>query len=154
MRRAQLRWPFTINAFVLLPEHLHTIWSLPSGDTAYPTGWGWIKKEFTKEWLNAGGAEQVVSARRRRAGRRGVWQRRYWEHTIEDEDDFERHFDYIHYNAVKHKLARCPRDWPWSSFQRWVEYGVYPADWACGQRRPPPDFRSIDESVGEPEAFR
>jgi putative transposase len=100
LRRAQLKLPFTINAIVLLPEHLHAIWSLPSGDTAYSARWGWIKKEFSKVWLELGGAEQPVSAGRERERRRGVWQRRFWEHTLESEDDFERNFDYIHYNTV------------------------------------------------------
>ena len=111
-RRCLLKWPFTINALVLLPEHLHAIWSLPPGDDEYPKRWGWIKKEFTKEWLRLGGAEQPFSDGRRRERRRGVWQPRYWEHTLEDEDDFERHFDYIHYNPVKHGHVKCPRDWP------------------------------------------
>jgi putative transposase len=134
---------------VLLPEHLHAIWSLPLGDTEYSTRWAWIKKEFTKEWLALGGSEQSISAGGQREGRRGVWQRRFWEHTLESEDDFERHFDYVHYNPVKHEHLRCPRDWQWSSFHRWVSAGVYSADWACSQD-PPLDFRDIEESVGEP----
>jgi putative transposase len=149
IRRAQLKWPVTINAIVLLPEHLHAIWSLPSGDTRYSTRWGWIKKEFTKEWLALGGIEQPVSAGREHEGRRGVWQRRFWEHTLESEDDFERHFDYIHYDPVKHGYVRCPRDWPWSSFHLWVTAGVYPADWACWNRGPL-KFSDIEDSVGEP----
>ena len=149
IRRAQLKWPVTINAIVLLPEHLHAIWSLPSGDTRYSARWGWIKKEFTKEWLALGGLEQPVSTGREQEGRRGVWQRRFWEHTLESEDDFERHFDYIHYNPVKHRHVRCPRDWLWSSFHRWVTAGVYPADWACGNRGPL-NFSDIEDSVGEP----
>ncbi len=149
LRRVQLQRPFTINAVVLLPEHLHAIWSLPSGDTEYSARWGWIKKEFTKQWLALGGAEQPVSAGRERERQRGVWQRRFWEHTLESEDDFERHFDYIHYNPVKHGHVRCPRDWPWSSFHRWMRVGVYPADWACSHREPL-NFRDIEDSVGEP----
>jgi putative transposase len=148
LRAAKVRWPFTINALVLLPEHLHAIWSLPSGDTAYSTRWAWIKKEFTKEWLKLGGAEKSVTAGDRRERRRGVWQGRFWEHTLESEDDFDRHFDYVHYNPVRHNLVRFPRDWPWSSFHRWVRAGVYPEDWACSQEVR--DFRDIEESVGEP----
>lgn len=89
------------------------------------------------------------SAGREHERRRGVWQRRFWEHTLESEDDFERHFDYIHYNPVKHGHVRCPRDWPWSSFHRWVQIGVYPADWACSHHGQL-DFRDIEDSVGEP----
>jgi putative transposase len=151
-RRCLLRWPFTINALVLLPEHLHAIWSLPPGDDDYPKRWGWIKKEFTKEWLHVGGAEERVSDARRRERRRGVWQPRYWEHTLEDEDDFERHFDYIHYNPVKHGHVKCPRDWPWSSFHRWVARGVYSEHWACSQGGFLMDFSDIEDHVGEPDA--
>ncbi len=110
IRKCQMRWPFHINAMVLLPEHLHAIWSLPPGDTDYPKRWAWIKKEFTKTWLSLGGTEQPQSPGRQRDGRRGVWQPKYWEHTLEDEDDFERHFDYIHYNPVKHRHVRCPHE--------------------------------------------
>lgn len=154
-RRCQEKWPFTFNALVLLPDHLHAIWSLPPGDDEYPKRWGWIKKEFTKEWLSVGGMEESISAARQEERRRGVWQPRYWqprywEHTLEDEDDFERHFDYVHYNPVKHGYAKCPRDWPESSFHRWVAAGVYPEHWACTQRGFSMDFGDIEESVGEP----
>ena len=123
-RRCLLKWPFTINALVLLPEHLHAIWSLPPGDVEYSKAAGvGLKKEFTKEWLRTGVGcfEERFSDARRRERRRGVWQPRFWEHTLEDEDDFERHFDYVHYNPVKHGHVRCPRDWPSSTFHRWVE---------------------------------
>jgi putative transposase len=149
-RKCLLKWPFTINALVLLPEHLHAIWSLPPGDDEYPKRWGWIKKEFTKEWLYVGGAEGHISDGRMRERRRGIWQPRFWELTLEDEDDFERHFDYIHYNSVKHGHVKCPRDWPWSSFHRWVKAGVYPEHWACSHRGFAMDFSDIEDSVGEP----
>jgi putative transposase len=126
-------------------RHLHTIWSLPEGDRGYPARWGWIKKEFTKGWLVAGGAEQVVSAAKAGDRRRGVWQRRYWEHTIKDERDFEHHFDYLHYNPVKHGLVQRPRDWPYSSFHRYVREGVYPPDWGEG----PLDFGDLDGTAME-----
>jgi putative transposase len=150
LRRCQMRWPFEMRAIVLLPDHLHAIWTLPPGDTAYPRRWAWIKANFTKWWLQSGGSERPVSAGRRRDGRRGVWQPKYWEHTIDDEDDFEQHFDYIHYNPVKHGLVRCPHEWPWSSFHRWVEAGVYSKHWACWQEgRGGLDFSNIADSVGE-----
>jgi putative transposase len=149
LRRARRRWPFTIDAMVLLPEHLHAIWSLPPGDTAYAMRWGWIKKEFSKAWLEIGGVERSVTSGESRQSRRGVWQTRFWEHTIQSEDDFERHFDYVHYNPVRHGLARCPRDWARSSFHRWVRAGVYPIDWGC-ELRQPLDFRDLEGSTGEP----
>ena len=90
------RWPFEIKAWVLLPDHLHTIWSLPPGDADYSRRWGFLKKEFTKAFLAAGGPEAPRSAGRVRDGRRGVWQPKFWEHTIRDPLDYERHFHYLH----------------------------------------------------------
>ncbi|MDA0835068.1 MAG: transposase [Planctomycetota bacterium] len=137
-------------AIVLLPDHLHAIWSLPRGDADFSTRWSWIKKEFTKRWLSAGHAESVISQGRQDEGRRGVWQPRFWEHTLEDDEDFERHFDYIHYNAVKHKYVRCPHEWPHSSFHRWVKDNVYPWHWACWEDALRAlDFNDIAGSVGE-----
>jgi len=149
IRRCQLKCPFTINALVLLPDHLHAIWTLPPGDDEYSKRWGWIKKEFTKNWLALGGREQRQTAGRKRDRRRGVWQPKFWEHTLESGEDFERHFDYIHYNPVKHGLVKCPRDWPLSSFHRWVRAGVYPDHWACWDDVGPLDFGDIEGTVGE-----
>lgn len=148
LRECQADWPFTINAIVLLPDHLHAIWTLPRGDDHYSARWSWIKLQFTKRWLAEGGTERPVSAGQRRQRRRGVWQRGFWEHTVEDEDDFEIRFDYIHYNPVKHGYVRCPGDWKHSSFHRWVRAGVYPKNWACGDQ-PPPSFKSIEVTSGE-----
>jgi putative transposase len=131
MRECRLRYPFKIVAIVLLPDHLHALWTLPTGDDAYSLRWRWIKREFARAWLQSGGAESERSPARLRERRRGVWQRRFWEHTIRDEGDLEAHFDYIHYNPVKHGLVRRPRDWPWSSFPRWVREGHYSLDWAA-----------------------
>lgn len=150
LHRCQMERPFTINAIVLLPDHLHTIWTLPGGDLGYPSRWGWIKKEFTKAWTDLGGSEEDVSPGRKRERRRGVWQPRYWEHTLDDEADFERHFDYIHFNPVKHGLVPFPYQWPWSSFHRWVRTGVYPSDWACSSTETAAmNFRDIERTVGE-----
>ena len=89
--KARTRWPFKIVAMVLLPDHLHAIWSLPRGDAEYPRRWSLIKHTFTVKWLAGGGIETAVSGSKRKARRRGVWQRRYWEHVIDDEIDLERH---------------------------------------------------------------
>lgn len=132
LRECRRRWPFQIPAIVVLPDHLHTVWSLPAADTNYSQRWGWIKKEFTGRWLALGRTESKLSTARRREGRRGVWQPRFWEHTISDDEDFELHFDYIHYNPVKHGWVTRVADWPHSSFHRWVRAGVYPASWADG----------------------
>jgi putative transposase len=130
LRRCRDRWLFSIEAIVLLPDHLHTIWVLPPGDDRFSLRWGWIKKEFTKAWLGSGGEEQPATNGRIRDGRRGVLQPKFWEHTLRDERDFERHFDYIHFNPVRHGIVQSPGDWEFSSFHRWVRLGVYPEDWA------------------------
>ena len=97
------------DAIVILPDHLHAIWTLPPGDADYSQRWGWIKKEFTKRWLALGEAEVSVSESKQKDRRHGVWQRRFSEHTIRDDDDYERHCDDIHYNPVKHRARPMPR---------------------------------------------
>jgi len=126
--------PFEIDAIIILPDHLHAMWTLAEGDDNYPMRWRLIKSEFTRRFLAAGGKEGSRNASRRKRNERGVWQRRFWEHTIEDDDDFERHFDYIHYYAVKHGLVQCPKDWPHSSFHAMVKKGIYDEDWGCVKR--------------------
>jgi putative transposase len=148
IREAMTRWPFRWDAIVVLPDHLHAIWTLPSGDEDYSRRWGWIKKEFTKAWLASGGSEIDVSDSKHKDRRHGVWQRRFWEHTIRDDLDFERHCDYIHYNPVKHGLARCPRDWRDSSFARFVAAGDYSPDWGCCGH-PATDFSDLDQTAME-----
>jgi len=138
---------FEVFGIVLLPDHLHAVLSLPPGDDAYSVRLRRLKEEFTKGYLAAGGREGVTSAERIARGERGVWQRRFWEHVIRDEDDFERHLDYVHFNPVKHGHARCPREWPFSSFHRWVRRGVYEANWACGGESP--RFDGLDETAME-----
>ena len=128
-RRCVLHQPMSVLAIVLLPDHLHCLWALPPGDSAYSDRWQWLKGEFTRRWLALGGIEQPLGDSRQRERRRGVWQRRFWEHAVRDGADLERHADYIHYNPVRHKLVSRPRDWPWSSFHRWVALGHYPTEW-------------------------
>lgn len=149
IRQCIVSWPFEPVAIVLLPDHLHSIWCLPEGDSDYSKRWAWIKQDFTKKWIAKGGEEMPVTDGKKRDGRRGVWQSKFWEHTIKDEVDFDRHYDYIHFNPVKHGYVRCPSEWEWSSFHRWVKEGVYPEDWACGDDRQNLDFRDIDKTVGE-----
>lgn len=144
-RACRARWPFEIAAVVLLPDHLHTIWRLPPGDGDYSARWAWLKKEFTKAWVSAGGPEQDISASRQKNRRRGVWQRRFWEQAIRDDRDLERHLDYIHYNPVKHGYVRCASEWPWSSFHRYRRAGAYPPGWGCTD----PGFADIEDAFGE-----
>jgi putative transposase len=151
-RATRQRWPFRIDAIVLLPDHLHTMWTLPHDDADYAKRWGFLKKEFTKVWLEAGGEEQVVSPIRRRHRRHGVLQRKYWEHYLRDELDYERHVEYCHYNPVKHGLIGCPHLWPYSTFHRDVRRGLFSVDWACGcnGRKPSlPSFRRLAATAME-----
>ena len=135
MRTCFERYPVQVVAMVLLPDHLHSIWTLPPDDNAYSARWRWIKREFTREWLAHGGAEWARRPALERERRRAIWQRRFWEHMIRDEADMEAHVDYIHYNPVKHGLVTSPRDWPWSSFHRWVATGHYATDWGGALRK-------------------
>lgn len=149
-RECRQRWPFELDGLVLLPDHLHAIWSLPPGDSAYSTRWSWLKKEFTKRWLAAGAVESEISKSRQSEKRRGVWQPRFWEHTIQDEGDFERHFDDIHYNPVKYGSVKCPHNWPHSSIHRWVRAGVYSWNCACWEDgKTTMKFDDLIETVGE-----
>ena len=148
IRECQRTWPFVVNAMVLLPDHLHAIWSLPTGDDGYSRRWGWVKKEFTSAWLGAGGQQGTTSRGMQAQRRRGVWQPRFWEHTLRDENDFERHFDYIHYNPVKHRLVESPKDWPHSTFHRWVCDGVYDYQWGAAHLAPL-KFDDIEKTAAE-----
>ncbi len=121
--------PFDLFAICLLPNHLHTVWNMPPGDSDYATRWRRIKESFSNSWLASGGWEGKVSESRRKKGERGVWQRRYWEHTIRDEDDLRRCVDYTHWNPRKHNLVSRVKDWKFSSFFRFVETGDYEMDW-------------------------
>jgi len=121
--------PFKIVAILLLPDHWHAIWSLPSEDDRYPLRWMRIKEEFTERWLESGGSELPQSESRVRQRLRGIWQKRYWEHTVEDEDDLKRCSDYCHWNPRKHKLVQRVRDWECSSFHRFVDECGYDLAW-------------------------
>jgi putative transposase len=116
---------FTIVAMVVLPEHLHTIWRLPPGDANYPLRWSQIKAGFSRRIPNG---ERIRPSRQTKR-ERGIWQRRYWEHQIRDEDDLARHVDYIHYNPVKHGLVHRPADWPHSTLHGYIERGMLTTDW-------------------------
>jgi len=119
--------PFTAEAMVLLPDYLHCIWTLPIGDADFSTRWHDIKARFAAK---IPGGEKL-SVRRLQKGERGIWQRRFWEHVIRDERDYERHVDYIHYNPVKHGQVTKVADWPYSSFHRYVRCGIYNLEWAA-----------------------
>jgi putative transposase len=137
-RAVSQRHPFTIDAMVVLPEHLHCIWTLRSDDADFATRWRLIKTEFSRQI--AAGESRSMS--RIGKGERGIWQRRYWEHALRDERDYARHCDYIHFNPVKHGQVSRAVDWPFSSFRKFVRLGLYSSDWGgageenlnCGER--------------------
>jgi putative transposase len=130
LRSVQQAHPFDVDATVILPDHLHAIWTLPEGDADFGARWGMIKRHVSKTVGGTGAASLTDSMKARREY--GLWQRRFWEHLIRDDEDYARHMDYIHYNPVRHGYAKCPADWPHSSFHRCVARGIYPPDWAMG----------------------
>jgi putative transposase len=135
-RVTRSRHPFSIEAIVVLPDHLHAIWTLPHGDADFATRWRLIKSTFSHHLPK----EEEISPSRLQKGERGIWQRRYWEHTLRDETDFIRHVDYIHFNPVKHGHTTSVKDWPYSSFHRMVRMGAYPNDWAGDAKESMTDF--------------
>ena len=126
VRRVKRLYPFEIVAWVVLPDHMHCVWTLPPDDADYVTRWRLIKLLFAKGLPKQ---ERISSVRQKRK-ERGVWQRRFWEHTIRDENDYMHHVDYVHWNPVKHGLVSKLADWPYSSFHRYVRNGIYPDDWS------------------------
>ncbi len=125
VRSVKTRHPFEIVAWVVLPDHLHAIWTLPPGDTDYAKRWMLIKIAFSSRIRHG----ERISISRQRKGERGIWQRRYWEHAIAEEVDLQRHVDYIHFNPVKHGYTRIASEWPYSSIHRYIKAGDIPADW-------------------------
>ena len=123
--------PFTIDAIVLLPDHLHCILTLPVDDRDFSGRWRLLKGSFSRRCDARYKGE--LSAARKNKKEQAVWQRRFWEHVIRDERDFINHVEYIHYNPVKHGLANAPKEWPYSSFHRSVKNGLYDLDWGAGE---------------------
>lgn len=127
VKRVRKRYPFRIDAWVVLPDHLHCVWTLPPGDADFSTRWRLIKSAFSRALPKT----EYRSNVRKAAGERGIWQRHYWEHCIRDDTDYQRHVDYVHVNPLKHGYVRRVADWPYSTFHLYVAKGIYPMDW-CG----------------------
>ena len=127
-RSVQQRHPFNIVATVVLPDHLHAIWTLPVGDADYPLRWALIKSAFSRALPKT----EAIHPGRVQKRERGIWQRRYWEHQIRDDADLQRHVDYIHNNPVKHGHAQCATDWPYSSIHRFMREGLVKSGWGVG----------------------
>ena len=120
--------PFTIEAWVLLPDHLHCLWRLPERDSDYSTRWSLIKSWVTNHMRPSLLLAPQATSRTKR-GEKSLWQRRFWEHTIRNDQDYRAHCDYIHFNPVKHSFCQAPKDWLYSSFHRFVKEGRYEVDW-------------------------
>jgi putative transposase len=144
MRATFAVYPMNVHEMVLLPDHLHMLCTMPEDDSDYSLRIKHIKRRFTRAWLKAGGHEGPRNASRRRAGERGIWQRRFYEHTIRNQREYRDHVAYVHMNPVKHKLVTRPVDWPWSTFHRHVKEGLLEDDW-CG----PTDLRGVGECDNE-----
>ena len=132
LRATMTAHPFGMDAIVVLPDHLHTIWTLPEGDSDFSMRWRLIKGNFSRHYSTSK-AEDISGSRLHKA-ERGIWQRRFWEHVIRDQEDLNRHLDYIHYSPVKHGLVSSPGEWECSSFLSFVKRGLYAPDWGSGIR--------------------
>ncbi|MBX9826999.1 MAG: transposase [Xanthobacteraceae bacterium] len=136
-RSVQTERRFETIAICILPDHLHAIWSLPRNDTDFAHRWNLIKGGFSRGLPALPRSPSKVAKREK-----GIWQRRYWEHAVRDDEDLARHIDYIHFNPVKHGRVTQARDWPHSSFHQYVKGGELPPDWGG-------DMRDVAGSFGE-----
>lgn len=127
IRRVRSLHPFQIDAWVVLPEHMHAVWTLPSGDHDFSLRWRLLRSLFTRQLPCTESNSMVRQAR----GERGIWQRRYWVHLIRDERDYAAHVDYVHVNPVKHGLVKAAAAWSYSTFHHYVRQGVYPLNWSA-----------------------
>jgi putative transposase len=130
IKEVRQQYPFSIDAWVLLPDHLHCLWTFaPDEEPYFSKRWGLIKAKFSRRAKALFHQADGLTASRAKQRKTIIWQRRFWEHLIRDDADFERHFDYIHYNPVKHGLVSMARDWPYSTFHRCVKKKIYAEDW-------------------------
>jgi putative transposase len=125
MNKVKKQHPFKLDAMVVLPDHLHALWTLPIGDNDFATRWMLIKSGFSRAIPKL----ERINKSRQLKGERGIWQRRYWEHLIRDENDYEQHVDYIHYNPVKHGYVKSATDWTYSSIHMYISKGILSNDW-------------------------
>jgi putative transposase len=130
-------YPFTLDAIVLLPDHIHCIWTLPEGDDDYSIRWRLIKTYVSKRYAKLLNIPVQLSESRIKKQETHLGQKRFWEHLIKNEKDYENHCHYIHYNPVKHGLCQSPADWEFSSFHRFVDQGIYSTDWGANSPQIP-----------------
>ena len=133
INKTQKKYPFIIEAWVLLPEHLHCVWRMPQNDANYSLRWRLIKSGFSRHAKSLFHKPEQMTPSQKQRHEVTIWQRRFWEHQISDENDYQKHIDYIHYNPVKHGLVTRVKDWPYSTFHRYVKKGVYDENWGSHQ---------------------
>jgi putative transposase len=121
--------PFSVEARVMLPDHLHAIWTLPKNDDTFGSRWAVIKRTVSRQCGYLAGNDGPINESPAKRSESGIWQRRFWDHLIRDDLDFQRHLDYLHWNPVKHGYVRRVIDWPYSTFHRFVNQGLYTPDW-------------------------
>ncbi len=126
--KTRIHKPFHIDGWVILPDHMHCMWTLPKDDDDYSGRWRVIKTTFSKSIPKT----EYQSKTRIGRNERGIWQRRFWEHTIRNEIDYQNHMDYLHFNPVKHGLVKNVQEWEYSTFHHLVKKGVYPENWGGG----------------------
>lgn len=136
--------PFHIDAWVLMPDHIHTVWTLPENDADFGTRWGKIKRQVSQQCGERLHQKSCLSASRIKRHESSLWQRRFWEHQIRDDADFERCIDYAYFNPVKHGFVERVIDWPYSTFHREVKRGLYPVNWGA-------DADYGNDDFGEPD---
>lgn len=129
IEKTRAKHPFVIDAWVLMPDHLHTIWTLPENDADFSSRWSLIKQFTTFECGQKYKNESLLTERRAQKRQGTMWQNRFYEHMIKDDVDYQAHINYLHFNPVKHGLVVAVKDWPYSSFHLWVKNGVYEDDW-------------------------
>ena len=129
VKKVKQQHPFHIDAMVVLPDHLHAIWTLPKDEADYPKRWMLIKSGFSRRIPK----NEYRRKNRITKGERGIWQRRYWEHMIRDERDFEQHMNYIHYNPVKHGYVAKAVEWKHSSIHRYIKEGIIDPNWGISE---------------------
>ena len=117
--------PFKLDALVILPEHLHILITLPRDDNNYAKRIMLIKTSFSRQLPK----EENISKSRKSKRKRGIWQRRYWEHQIRNDEDYENHINYIHYNPVKHGYVNNANEWQYSTIHQYIKQGVITQNW-------------------------
>lgn len=127
VRLTRQQRPFYIDAWVVLPDHMHCVWTLPPGDSDFSNRWKAIKIRFVQKLP----ATECRSKVRISRGERSIWQRRFWDHVIRNDQDYANHIDYCHWNPIKHGQVKQLANWPYSSFHRYVQKGILPANWTC-----------------------